>query len=97
MKLAGFAVHVLTGLGAVCALFAVEAVFAAAWSQAFMWLGAAFLIDGIDGPIARAVNVKANLPRYSGERIDLVIDYITYVFVPVDKMRLMEEVIRLRC
>ena len=83
MKLAGFAVHVLTGLGAVCALFAVEAVFAAAWSQAFMWLGAAFLIDGIDGPMARAVNVMANLPRYSGERIDLVIDYITYVFVPV--------------
>ncbi len=83
VKLAGMAVHVLTGLGAVCALFAVEAVMAGAWPRVFLWLGIAFLIDGIDGPIARAVDVKQNLPRFSGERIDLIIDYLTYVFVPV--------------
>lgn len=82
-KLAGMAVHVLTGLGAVCALLAVEAVMAGAWARVFLWLGIAFVIDGIDGPIARVVGVKENLPRFSGERIDLVIDYLTYVFVPV--------------
>lgn len=82
-KVAGMAVHALTGLGAVCALLAVEAVMAGAWPRVFLWLGIAFLIDGIDGPIARAVEVKQNLPRFSGERIDLVIDYLTYVFVPV--------------
>lgn len=82
-KLAGVAVHVLTGLGAVCALLAVEAVMAGAWPRVFIWLGIAFLIDGIDGPIARAVGVKQNIPRFSGERIDLIIDYLTYVFVPV--------------
>lgn len=82
MKLAGLAVHTLTGLGAVCALLAVEALMASAWERMFIWLGVAFLIDGIDGPIARAVDVKHNLPRFSGERIDLVIDYLTYVFVP---------------
>ncbi len=83
VRLAGLAVHALTGLGAVCALLAVEAVMAGAWPRVFLWLGIAFLIDGIDGPIARAVEVKQNLPRFSGERIDLVIDYLTYVFVPV--------------
>ncbi len=81
-KLAGLAVHILTGLGAVCALFAVESVIAEEWPRVFLWLGIAFLIDGIDGPIARVVGVKESLPRFSGERIDLVIDYITYVFIP---------------
>ena len=83
MKLAGFAVHLFTGLGAVCALFAVMAVMEGAMATAFLWLGLAFLIDGVDGPIARAVEVKQHLPRFSGETIDLVIDYLTYVFVPV--------------
>lgn len=82
MKAAGFAVHLFTGLGAVCALLATEALIVGAWPRMFLWLGVAFLIDGIDGPIARAVEVKRHLPRFSGERIDLVVDYLTYVFVP---------------
>lgn len=83
MKFAGIVVHIFTGLGAVCALLAVEAIYAGDWARVFVWLGVAFLIDGIDGPFARAVDVQENLPRFSGERIDLVIDYMTYVFVPV--------------
>lgn len=83
MKLAAAAVHVFTGLGALCALLAAEAVAAAQWERVFFWLGVAFLVDGIGGPIARAVDVSRKLPRFSGETIDLVIDYLTYVFVPV--------------
>ncbi|MCB1521150.1 MAG: phosphatidylcholine synthase [Hyphomicrobiaceae bacterium] len=83
MKLAAIAVHLLTGLGALCALLAAEAVSAGAFERTFFWLGVAFIVDGIDGPIARAVGVERRLPRFSGERIDLVIDYLTYVFVPV--------------
>jgi phosphatidylcholine synthase len=49
----------------------------------FAWLGLAFFIDGIDGTFARAVGVKERLPRFSGEVLDLVVDYATYVFVPV--------------
>jgi phosphatidylcholine synthase len=48
----------------------------------FVWLGAALLIDGLDGPLARRARVAQRLPRFSGERLDLVIDYLTYVFVP---------------
>ena len=43
----------------------------------------ALVIDAVDGSLARAVDVEANLPRFSGERLDLVIAYMTYVFVPV--------------
>ena len=83
MHVAAFAVHVLTSLGAVLALLAVQAVMAANWEMVFFWLGIAMIVDGIDGPIARAVGVTVRLPRFSGERIDLVVDYLTYVFVPV--------------
>ena len=75
-------VHLFTALGAVCALLATRAVLAGAWEQVFAWLGLALIIDGIDGTFARMADVSAKLPRFSGERLDLVIDYVTYVFVP---------------
>ena len=52
----------------------------------FGWLGLALVIDGIDGAFARMAKVKHHLPRFSGDRLDLVIDYVTYVFVPVVAM-----------
>ena len=75
-------VHVFTALGAVCALFAMSAVIAGAWEQVFIWLGIALIIDGLDGTFARITKVAECLPRFSGERLDLVIDYVTYVFIP---------------
>jgi len=83
MRLAAALVHVFTGLGAVCALMAALSVAEREWENVFLWLGAAFLIDGIDGTFARIVKVKEQLPRFSGETLDLVVDYVTYVFVPV--------------
>lgn len=75
-------VHLFTALGAVCGLLATLAVLAGAWEQAFAWLGLALVIDGIDGTFARRAGLPDSLPRFSGERLDLVIDYVTYVFVP---------------
>ncbi len=83
MSFAAIAVHVLTALGAVLALLATLAVWSGDFPSVFAWLGLALIVDGIDGPIARAVGVKERLPRFSGEVLDLVIDYLTYVFVPV--------------
>ncbi len=82
MRVAAALVHVFTALGIVCALFATQAISDKSWTALFAWLGVAFLIDGIDGTFARLVNVSQRLPRFSGERLDLVIDYVTYVFVP---------------
>lgn len=83
MNFAAIAVHALTALGSVLALLAALAVAAQQWEMVFVWLGLALFVDGIDGPFARAVDVKRRLPRFSGEILDLVIDYLTYVFVPV--------------
>jgi phosphatidylcholine synthase len=75
-------VHLFTALGAVCALLATHAVISGAWEAAFAWLGVALFIDGIDGTLARKAKVHLWLPRFSGERLDLIIDYLTYVFIP---------------
>jgi phosphatidylcholine synthase len=75
-------VHVLTALGAVCGLFALLAAIKRQDEIAFLWLGIAFFIDGIDGYFARRFEVKTVLPQVSGETIDLCVDYVTYVFVP---------------
>ncbi len=80
--LAAASVHLFTALGAVCGLLAALAAFDGAWASMFAWLGLALAIDGIDGTFARMANVEERLPRFSGERLDLVVDYITYVFVP---------------
>src|SRR5581483_1959482 len=48
----------------------------------FWCLGGALFVDGIDGTIARAVKVAEKLPRWSGDVLDLVVDFVTYVFVP---------------
>jgi len=82
VRLAAAGVHVFTALGAVCGLLAALAVFDAAWERMFGWLGLALIIDGIDGTFARLAQVEERLPRFSGERLDLVVDYVTYVFVP---------------
>jgi phosphatidylcholine synthase len=80
--LAAAGVHLFTALGAVCGLLAALAAFDGAWERMFAWLGLALIIDGIDGTFARMAHVEERLPRFSGERLDLVVDYVTYVFVP---------------
>lgn len=80
---AAAAVHVFTALGIIFALLAMLAVMAQSWQLVFLWLGVALVVDGVDGYFARLARVDVNLPRFSGERLDQVIDYVTYVFIPV--------------
>lgn len=75
-------VHILTASGAGLALLALLAATRADWALMFIWLGVALVVDAIDGPIARAINVAERLPRWSGDVLDLVVDFTTYVFVP---------------
>jgi phosphatidylcholine synthase len=81
-RLGAASVHILTATGAVLALLALRAVQAGDWQMMFVWLGIALLVDAIDGPLARLVGVETVLPRFSGERLDLIVDYLTYVVVP---------------
>jgi phosphatidylcholine synthase len=80
--LAAAAVHVLTGMGAVFGLLALLSASEEHWTGAFAWLGAALAVDGADGPLARKLKVKQMLPRFSGEDLDHVVDYLNYVAVP---------------
>jgi phosphatidylcholine synthase len=81
-RVAAFSVHILTAMGAGLALLALLEAVREHWAAMFAWLGLALVIDGLDGPIARRVNVEAVQPNWSGEVLDLVVDFVTYVFVP---------------
>ena len=77
-----FAVHVLTASGAALAFLALLAAVDGAWELMFLSLGLALIVDGVDGTIARSLKAAELLPRWSGEVLDLVVDFVTYVFVP---------------
>jgi phosphatidylcholine synthase len=79
---AAWAIHALTASGAVLAFLAFLAVEEGQWRLMFLWLGAALIVDGIDGPLARLVGVTRRTPGIDGTTLDLVVDYLTYVFLP---------------
>jgi phosphatidylcholine synthase len=81
-RAAAFCVHIFTALGAGVALLALLDAVNQRWAAMFAWLGLALVIDGLDGPIARRLDVMRLQPDWSGEVLDLVVDFVTYVFVP---------------
>jgi phosphatidylcholine synthase len=82
MRAAAFSVHVFTATGAGVALIALLEAVREHWAAMFAWLGVALIIDALDGPIARQLDVARVQPNWSGEVLDLVVDFVTYVFVP---------------
>ncbi|MBW6506308.1 MAG: phosphatidylcholine synthase [Rhodobacteraceae bacterium] len=81
-RLKALSVHLLTATGAVLAMLAMLAAVEGEWSMMFLWLVGALIVDGVDGPLARHYDVKHNWPTYDGVLLDLIIDYLTYVFIP---------------
>jgi len=75
-------VHLFTATGAVFAMLAMLAAAEGDWPMMFLWLVVAFAVDGIDGPLARKYHVRTQAPRFDGVLLDLIIDYLTYVFIP---------------
>jgi phosphatidylcholine synthase len=82
LSFAAFSVHVFTAAGAALGFAALIAAIDRRWTVMFWCLAAALFIDGIDGSIARRLQVAERLPRWSGDTLDLVVDFVTYVFVP---------------
>jgi len=82
-KRAGYVLHVLTASGAAAGLVALQAVFNSQWREALLWLIVCQVLDGLDGPIARKIDVTIHAPRIDGHVLDLVVDYLTCVVVPV--------------
>jgi phosphatidylcholine synthase len=82
-RAAAWAVHLYTASGAVLALLALDAVAREAYGVAFAWMALAMLIDCTDGTLARRARVKDVLPYFDGSKLDDIVDYLNYVFVPI--------------
>ncbi len=82
-RLAAWAVHLLTASGVIVGLVGLNSVIDGHARAAILWLVVAMLVDGLDGPIARALDVKGKLPHCDGNALDLMVDYFTCVVVPV--------------
>ncbi|MEE4346478.1 MAG: CDP-alcohol phosphatidyltransferase family protein [Paracoccaceae bacterium] len=81
-QIKALAVHLFTATGAVFAMLAMLAAVDGKWSLMFLWLVVAFAVDGVDGPLARKYEVKKYAGEFDGVLLDLIIDYLTYVFIP---------------
>jgi len=81
-RAAAFGVHIFTALGAGLALLALLEAVREHWAAMFAWLGAALIVDAADGPMARRLDVVRLQPNWSGDTLDLVVDFVAYVFVP---------------
>lgn len=81
-RLQALSVHMLTATGAILSMLAMLAAVEERWSLMFGWLVVALVVDGIDGPLARRYRVKDNWPTYDGVAMDLMVDYITWIFIP---------------
>ena len=78
-----WSVHAYTALGAVMAFLGTLAVFNGRFRDAFLWMIAATAVDGTDGVLARMARVKEVTPTFDGARLDDIVDYLTFVFLPI--------------
>jgi phosphatidylcholine synthase len=81
-RLSALLVHLFTAIGASLAMLALHEAFEQNWAGMALWLAVAFVVDGIDGPLARHFEVKKHTPEIDGVLMDLIIDFLTYVVIP---------------
>jgi len=81
-QMKALSVHLFTATGAVLSMLAMLAAVDEKWSLMLLWLLVALIVDSVDGPLARHYHVKTMWPTYDGALLDLIIDYLTYVFIP---------------
>ena len=79
----GYAIHTLTASGAVVGMLALQSVLDGNVRGALVWLLISQVLDGLDGPVARKYDVTLHAPRIDGHALDLIVDYVTCVVVPV--------------
>lgn len=77
-----FLIHMLTAVGASLAMLALLEAMQHNWAGMALWLAVAFVVDGIDGPLARHFDVSEHAPEIDGVILDLMVDFLTYVMIP---------------
>ncbi len=81
-EIKALSVHLFTATGIVFAMLAMLSAANEQWGMMFVWLVVAFAVDGADGPLARKYEVDKYAPRFDGVLLDMIIDFITYAFIP---------------
>ena len=81
-KAAAWSVHALTASGGVIGLMALTSLIQGDFRGMLLWLGAALIVDGFDGPLARLAKVDEVTPLFDGAALDLVVDYFNYSVIP---------------
>ena len=81
-KISAYSVHAFTASGAILGFLAIVSILNNDQAGAFLWLGMAILVDGVDGSIARRVGVEEKAPNLDGIILDSIIDYLNYVIIP---------------
>ena len=74
--------HLYTASGAFFAFLSARAIIEFDYRAAFFWLGVQIIVDATDGVLARALRVSERLPWFNGAKLDDIVDYLCYVFVP---------------
>lgn len=82
LKLIAWSVHLFTASGILAAFLALIAVDHLQWKEAYIWLLVCFIIDSLDGSLARRFDVEGVLPDMDGKSIDFVIDFMAYAVIP---------------
>ena len=80
--IAAWVAHLYTASGAVLAFLAARAAFEQDYRAAFFWLALQIVVDATDGTLARRAQVSTRTPWFNGAKLDDIVDYLTYVFVP---------------
>ena len=81
--LAGYLIHSITAFGAIAGIISLEEFINGNYQNGLLWLIICQLIDGFDGPIARKIYIHIHATKFDGHILDLVVDYVTCVIVPV--------------
>ncbi|MCI7552120.1 MAG: CDP-alcohol phosphatidyltransferase family protein [Actinomycetaceae bacterium] len=81
-RIAAWGVHIFTMTGLAFAILATLSLIEHNITMMWLWLVVAMLVDGVDGSLARKVGVKEALPWFDGGILDIIIDYLTWTFIP---------------
>jgi phosphatidylcholine synthase len=83
LRLKAFMVHVYTASTVILQLLSVDLLLRNQLSLSMFVMLLAVGIDATDGMLARRYRVKEVVPEFDGRRLDDIVDYLSYVFLPV--------------
>ena len=75
--------HLVTASGLLFGFLSIVAIFESQHRTALIWMTAAVVSDAVDGTLARKLKSADKLPDFDGRMLDEIVDYITYVMVPI--------------